>query len=154
MGQLANGINLSNNSHHSVATTYAQQRIIAIPPHGNKNLTEEKWIKNKTKPIRIEMAETFQNRFDHNDYGIKEGQITKGEVIVFKEGESSWKREYIITYSTEEDFHTFSSIKTALYLHEAIGVSESYGYDEDKNDNKTIDELNTYTITGFYHIQR
>ena len=42
VGQLANGVSIGGESSHSVSKTYSQQRVIAIPPHGNRNLTEEK----------------------------------------------------------------------------------------------------------------
>ena len=45
VGKIADGINAGGGSTHSVSKTYMMQRIIAIPPHGSRKLTEEKYIK-------------------------------------------------------------------------------------------------------------
>lgn len=154
-GQLAGGVSVGGGSSHSVSTTYSQQRIIAIPPHGNRNLTNEKWVQTKKTNLltlssaeyqRIESAEEFRIHTwekGNSNIGLKRGIINKGNVRIFKENELNWKREYIITYSTEEDFSTYSSINAELFIHEIIGNS-IWRTDPDKH----ITGINEYTIQG------
>lgn len=150
VGQLASGIAVGGGSSHSVSTTYLQQRVIAIPPHGNRNLTEEKWVQTKNGNLlssaeytTVENAEFF-NIISGASTTIKRGDIKRGEVRVFAENELPWKREYIITYSTEEDFATYSTINAELYIHEMIGRS-TWDYNSDKH----IAGINEYTIEGW-----
>lgn len=131
VGQLASGVGVGGGTSHSVSITYSQQRVIAIPPHGNRNLTDEKWVKTKkgsllTEPqyTKVEKAESFDFRDVRSSVlGLRRGMVKRGEVLTYQEDESPWKREYIITYSTDETFNTYSSIKSELYIHEIIGCS-------------------------------
>ena len=148
IGQLAGGISVGGGSSHSVSKTYSQQRIIAIPPHGNKNLTEEKWVKSKNKYLHIENAESFEFRYDRaKEMNLKRGMVNRGDVITFNENESPWKREFIITYSTDESFRSFSSIKAELFIHEIIGCKFfEQNYSADRH--KFIEGFDEYTIVG------
>ena len=160
IGQLADGINVSGGSSHSVSTTYSQQRVIAIPPHGNKNLVDDRWVKTKkgfalldidAEYKSIESVETFDFGLfsdeggDHS-YGLPGDGIKRGEVKTFAEDELSWKREYYITYSTEEDFRTYSTINAELYIHEIIGGAGDIF--EDRKNMKYIENIGEYTINA------
>ena len=83
VGQLANGVSIGGESSHSVSKTYSQQRVIAIPPHGNRNLTEEKWIKGNKEYERWGKAELFEYNpyvWPHNedDLWLKRGIVKRG----------------------------------------------------------------------------
>lgn len=159
IGQLANGVNIGGDSSHSVSTTYSQQRVITIPPHGNRNLTDEKWVKTKNGGILneaaytiVEEAEDFRIEesmysYIHNKYS---GIVNKGQILVFNENEIPWKREYIITYSTEEDFKTYSSINSELYIREIIGAFKGVKPD---NLGKDFKGINKYTLNPFHYIK-
>ena len=135
VGQLANGVSVGGGTSHSVSTTYSQQRIIAIPPHGTRNLTDEKWVKTKNENLLsvaeydlVEEAECFNEArvlVHHNipnpQFDLEDDLVNKGEVLIYKEDESPWKQEYIITYSFDETFSTYSSLNAELYLHEILG---------------------------------
>jgi hypothetical protein len=119
-GQLAGGISVGGGTSHSVSTTYSQQRIIAIPPHGNRNLTDTKWVSVKKDTYqRIEETESF---IINDEIDLPVRSIMRGDVNYFSENELPWKREYILTYSTDEKFDTYSTINAELYIHEIIGL--------------------------------
>lgn len=127
VGKIAGGIGVGGNSNHSVSTTYTQQRVIAIPPGGNKNLCNEEWIQTNKGHIfgyreyeKIDRCEWLSAIYDVSSlehcYKMK-----KGQVEYLNEDESPWKREYFITYSTSEDFNTYSTLNAKLFVHEVIG---------------------------------
>lgn len=160
LGQLANGIGIGGGSSHSVSTSYSQQRVIAIPPHGTINLTEDKWVKTKKGNMlnngpefkAIEKAEEFDFTWYNDEIlgtselGLKEGLVNRGEIKLFNEGDLTWKREYIVTYSTEESFRTFSTINSELYIREIIGGSKMV--DKWHDFGKYIEQKNENTLVG------
>ena len=155
VGQLANGVSIGGESSHSVSKTYSQQRVIAIPPHGNRNLTEEKWIKVNKEYERWGKAELFEYNpyvWPHNedDLGLKRGIVKRGETITFSEDISPYKREYLVTYSTDEFFSSFSTLKAEIYLHQILGVYAYYF----KPENKYIDGIDENTIVGRYELKK
>lgn len=152
VGQLANGVSIGGESSHSVSKTYSQQRVIAIPPHGNRNLTEEKRIKEYERWGKAELFEYNPYVWPHNedDLGLKRGIVKRGETITFSEDISPYKREYLVTYSTDEFFSSFSTLKAEIYLHQIFGV---YAYNF-KPENKYIDGIDENTIVGRYELKK
>lgn len=155
VGQLANGVSIGGESSHSVSKTYSQQRVIAIPPHGNRNMTEEKWVEVNKTYERWGKAELFEYNpcvWPHNedDLGLKRGIVKRGESITFSENNSPYKREYLITYSTDEYFSSYSTLKAEIYLHQIFGVFAYYFKPEDKY----IDGIDENTIVGRYELKK
>lgn len=155
IGQIASGVSVGGGTSHSVSTTYSQQRVIAIPPHGNRNLSEEKWVQTKKANLlsdaeykTVDKAENFELWGKSSGFGLKRGMVKRGQVRYFNENEIPWKREYIITYSTEEDFKTYSSLNAELYIHEIIGCST---WIDNNNSGKYLNGVNEYTIEGCHH---
>jgi hypothetical protein len=174
-GTVASGISVGGGKSHSVSKTYSQQRVIAIPPHGNKYLTMPKLVShNNSKGEMIESAETFDfcqlraskikcegfqillgnNNFESSFY-IKPDFLKKGEVMTYSEQDSPCKREYVFVYSKDDDFSTYSILNMTWYLHEIIGSEKLYWYSSiitylQCEDYKYIDDINDYTIEGFY----
>ena len=153
IGQIASGTSIGGGTTHSTSTTFNQQRILSIPPQGNRNLTEEAWIKTKKGNLLSDAeyetygeAEYF-DYIDAQDIGLKSGMLDVGQFRLFSEDELPWKREYIIVYSNEEDFKTYSAIKTELYIHEAIGHGNIY---EGNKIEKVINNINKHTITSWH----
>jgi len=122
IGTLAGGVAIGGGSSSTISTTYSQQRIIAIPPHGSRNISEHKEVKKQI----VEEGEYFSI----DELGIKpqRGIVTKGEVKTYAEVESPWKWKYLITYSTENDFKTYSVLNANLYVHQIIGTGMSHLY--------------------------
>ena len=154
VGQLADGVNVGGGTSNSVSRTYAQQRVIAIPPHGNRNLTDEHWAKTKSGHVLayanyepIEEAERFgyswKLHLRRYELGLTRGIVKRGETRTFDENDLPWKRKYYITYSSEEDFKTYSTLNAELYMHEIIG--DNYMFNIEKKE-KYIVGINEYTI--------
>lgn len=118
VGTLAGGVAVGGGSSNTVSTTYSQQRILAIPPHGRMNLTNFKQMDKKPFKI-IEHAEYFQMRLNQNP--AKRGIVERGQVLTYDTNNSPWKRQYFITYSTDSNFSTYSTMKIELYIHQLIG---------------------------------
>lgn len=139
IGQIASGVNVGGGTSSSVSTTYVSQRFIAIPPHGSKFLTEYIWVGSGKRRTCVERPEDFQfmwiyDRENHDfkstkDMGLKKGIVKGNGVMVFDENELPWKREYFITYSTNENFSTYSVLHAELFIQEIIGDQKDYDFD-------------------------
>lgn len=164
IGQLADGVKVGGGSSHSVSKSYSQQRVIAIPPHGNRNLSEYKSVQTKKGNLfsdaeytSIDKAESFNfseydidlHEWHIKDFKLERGLVKRGEVLTYNENESPWKREFVITYSTDEYFRTYSSIKSELYLHEIMGCG-FYEYNNNEKQSLYIEGLNQFSIVGTY----
>ncbi len=174
-GAVASGISVGGGRSHSVSKTYSQQRVIAIPPHGNKYLTVPKLANhNNHKGEMVEFAETFDfcqlrasrikceghqillgnNQFE-SSFNIQQNLLKKGEVLTYSEQESPYKREYVFIYSKDQNFSTYSMLNMTWYLHEIIGSEKLYWYSSIGLylyccDSVYIDGINDYTIEGYY----
>lgn len=118
-GVLGIGGVVGGSTSNSVSTTYSQQRFIAIPPHGNCNLTNFKRMEKYPYKI-IENVEFFATKTSNNP--PKRGVVKKGEVLTYDAKNSPWKKKYIITYSTDSNFKTYSTIQAEIYLYKMIGT--------------------------------
>ena len=70
--------------------------------------------------------------------------IKEGHTKFFEEEEFGWKREYYITYSNYEDFHTYSNLHAELYVYEIIGGAWASYIDD--NIKKYVNNVNENTI--------
>ena len=139
INQLAGGVNVGGGTTSSISTSYATQRIIAIPPHGSKYLTEYVWIGEGKRRTCVESPEFFSFDFwekiynsnghdtkgtEYNsitDLGLRRGVISKGQTKIFGEKDLPWKRGFYITYSTDDDIRNYSVLNANLYIQEIIG---------------------------------
>lgn len=135
IGQVAGGVNVGGGTSNSVSTTYASQRFIAIPPHGNKFLSEYKWVGEGKRRTCVEEPEFFNwlwlSEGNHEfkstvEIGLKRGIVNKNGTKVFGENELPWKREYFVTYSTDDTFRSYSALHAELYIQEIIGDQKDF----------------------------
>lgn len=130
-GTLANGIGVGGGSSHSSTTTYTQQRIIAIPPQGVVPLSVNKSVQVKSTFMRdignayktIDECEAFY--WDGENLNLN---ILKGEIKTFNESDSPMSFDYVITYSSDERFSQYSSMKFGIFVHEIIGEGYLCGF--------------------------
>ena len=154
VGQLASGVSVGGGSNHSTSKTYSQQRILAIPPHANVNLTENRWVQTKKGNLLsspdydlIEKSEEFYLEWVKcSDLGLKRGMVKQGEDLCYSEDNSPYTKQYIITYSSDANFSNYSILKTTVFLHQLVGCQSSIYY-SDKHE-RYIDGLNEHTIEG------
>ena len=121
IGQVANGVSVGGGSSASVSTTYSSQRIISIPPKGQRNLTDLKMVKVKGNMYKtVSEAENF-NKLKTD----LKGKLSAGEHF-FNESNTPFTIDYNITYSTSEDFSTYSIVHSKLFLRGIIGSKHSF----------------------------
>lgn len=133
-GQLAGGIRVGGSSSKMSSTTYVTQRVIAIPQHSKRKLCENKNVDVSTTKWKIidprEHFKTYDISSDgsYNNYhclasqfGFKKGDVKKGQVLNFDENNTPYQREYMLTYSNDENFSTYSTVNFTLYLRHAFG---------------------------------
>jgi len=149
VGALANSLSVGGASQHSVSTNYSQQRILAIPPHSQKDLSEFKQVH-----IRRNEYKTISDLEYYNfSFGLK-GQLKEGEYIfLHNEAESPYTAQYYITYSTSQNFSTYSILHAKLYARCVIGcdhlncfrLSNGFRY----NDQKLVKAFQKY-VSNFW----
>ena len=103
--------------------TCTAQRVIAIPPHSKKNLSDYNAVMMKSGNISelkiIDYPEDFN--WDAKAAGIYEGFIQTYDVRTFPEDKSPYYRSFLITYSKDEDFTTYSLLPINFYMRQLIG---------------------------------
>lgn len=117
IGTLAGATTVGSSNQHSVATTYTNQRFLAIPPHSKKNLTEYKQVKVKKNEYEI-ISDIEEYVFYKNDL---RGILKKNNYLSYSEKESPYTAQYIITYSTTQSFLEYSSLYAKLYARYIYG---------------------------------
>ena len=128
-------------------TSYLQ-RVIAIPPHKKKNLSDYHAVvinNGKYPEVKIiDYPEDFH--WDAKAAGICEGYMADYEVRQFTEDNSPYYRSFEIAYSKDEDFSTYSLLIIHFYMRQLIGCF----YPELYRDNDIFDMLggDQYTITN------
>jgi hypothetical protein len=120
------------------------KKMIAIPPHGKRNLTDYRWVKHEDGNY-IEIVE-YPEEFlwNLNAAGMYEGFVNYDEVKYFTEENSPYYRTFLIAYSKEPDFATYSLATINFYIREIIG----WRYSEVIRDD--IKEISRTRLTGEY----
>ena len=132
----------------STRTDTSLQRVIVIPPHSKKNLSDYRAIlikKGQFPELKIiDYPEDFH--WDAKVAGVCEGFLSDYEVRSFAEDKSPYYRSFEIAYSKDEDFSTYSLLTINFYMRQLIGCY----YPELYRDNDIFDCLgaNQYTITN------
>lgn len=101
LGTLANSITVGGSNQYSTSTTYTSQRILAIPPHSKKEISDNE-------------------RFWFYNSELR-GILKKNGYISYSEDNSPYNVRYIITYSASEDFTKYSYLYTKLYTRYIYG---------------------------------
>ena len=130
LGTLAGSVSVGGSSQSGVTTTYNQQRILAIPPHSTKNLSEFKQVHVKKKEYKtISDAELW-----HFYLFGQRGFIKKGQINSYTEDTTPYTNRYIITYSTTQDFSTYSTLNTKVYARYIVGedINVTYCYNRER----------------------
>ena len=120
------------------------KRMMAIPPHGKRNLTDYRWVKHEDGNYVeiVEYPEEFL--WNLNAAGMYEGFVNYDEVKYFTEENSPYYRTFLIAYSKQPDFSTYSLATINFYIREIIG----WRYSEVIRDD--IKEISRTRLTGEY----
>ena len=142
-GILANSTTVGGGSQHGVSTTYSNQRILAIPPHTKKDLTEFKQVHIK--------KDQYKTISDLEEYGFflksLRGKLKQNSYIEYTESETPYTAKYYILYSTSQDFSKYSILNAHLYARYVVGgfYSTLFSYKREK----TIKDIQKY-ISNFW----
>ena len=135
--------------HNPVDSIY-RERMVTIPPHEQKNLTDYRWIRNPQSNVVeiVEYPEEFLWNMDA--VGISWGYLYIDESRLFTEKNSPFSRTFEICYSKEPDFSTYSLAQIICYIKEIIGCyyPENYRYDLLKNHYIIVGD-DKYSITSW-----
>ena len=103
--------------------TTMKQRIIVIPPHAKKNLSDYNAVKiNKGKFPELKIIDYPEDfHWDAKAAGICEGYLNDYEVRLFSEDNSPYYRSFEIAYSKEKDFSAYSLLTMNFYIRQLIG---------------------------------
>ena len=98
------------------------ERYITIPPRSKRNLSDFRWAMSKSGnyPEILEYPEDFQ--WNAAEAGVTKNFLNKGEEIRYTEDNSPYHMSFIINYSKEEDFSTYSMVKIDFYIRQIIGM--------------------------------
>ena len=158
IGTLANGVNVGGGNMSSTSKTYSKQRILAIPPKGSMPI--EKYQRETFKrvgfnPVKFEVISDGELLL----YGYADNEMPKimrGEKYIYKEEESPYHADYMITYSKDTDFKDVSTLKASVFIRQLIGWN---GWTDRSASNKDklmkwckefIPSYNDYTIIGTF----
>lgn len=129
-----------------------RERVLVIPPQGQKILTDYHWIKNKEGNY-VEMVE-YPEEFLWNmeAVGICEGYVNYHESRLFTEKTSPFYRTFEISYSKDEDFSTYSLARVNCYIKEIIGYYYPEIFQYSRNNNLLVgdDEYSIVTWQPLY----
>ena len=139
-GSLANSISVGGSSQNSVITTFSNERIKAIPPHATANLTDYRQVMNNDTYVTISDAEYWGFLL------LKRGVVKRDGHKLYDENDTPYTNKYIITYSTSQDFSTYSVLNAKIYARCIIGCNFSTyeGYEE-----KLIKKIQKY-VSNFW----
>ena len=105
--------------------TNSVDRIMAIPPHAKKNLCEYDVVLTNSengnfKQLKIkDYPEDFN--WDAKSAKVNKGLLQEFEVRTFSEDNSPYYRTYLITYSKDKEFSTYTLLPINFYMRQLIG---------------------------------
>lgn len=125
VGTLANGVSLGGGSSNDMTKTYQQQRTIIVPPNGSEYVSQYKTDRGHI----ISSGESFDpgdiSTITREDDDGKTIFITTrphvNEVLEYDASSTPFYVDYIITYSTDHEFKTYSVLKFRFYISQAFG---------------------------------
>lgn len=118
-GTLANGLAVGTGSSKSASTTYAQNRILTVPPMATANLTEEKRDGRDGRGL-ITNSESFY--IDAKDEWLPKRSVPKNGSISYSEKESPYTLKYVVVYSKDAQFSEIKRNTFELYVQQVLGV--------------------------------
>lgn len=102
-GLLASGINIGGSASNGTATVVEAQRIISIAPHECEQITFRD-----------------QDYIDFLVYGYDD--IKKGELKNYTEETSPFSTNFLISYSLDSSFQTYSQVSGSFFLKQVLGT--------------------------------
>ena len=152
VGSIASGISVGSGSSGAVSSTYSDDRVLAIPPSGNINLREDKYMKyskgnnfNKSEKYKLVNQSEVLDFVELNQEvlgcwnWLVEIEKGKDESIkldlqpklvklysskVFNEIDTPLSVKYILSYSFDLGFENYYTTNFSIFLKEIIGCAK------------------------------
>lgn len=154
VGAIAGATTVGGGRSHSISTEHHKERILAIPPHGNKTLSAfdiacAKMSNFKTvincKAISKNEPIPGQTGEGSSEYWFKKSKINQqihhGEMIEYMSNNSIGINNYNITYSCDPNFTDKKNLSFETYLKYIIGSDISLWCDSKKKSQKIWNNL-------------
>lgn len=119
-----------------------EQKVLAIPPKGKVALPP--CVSLNDNEEFIEEYDTFSVTLPVAQYPLHACQVTN-----IAEHQAPYKNSFIITYSPNKKFETYSTVKFGLYLRQLIGLGTRFS----KFDETLIHDYDRYTICGKIYLE-
>lgn len=145
LGTIAQGISVGGGASRSSGMTVNQQRFLVLPPHGRAALATN----NEIKGQKLDSYERYI--FLKDDINPI---IHKGEVLNYDENNTPYSIDYLITYSDNHNFTTYSVLNTKLYIKQIFGTrftmnSSGWSGSWDEAFERRIQDIDQYCIIGY-----
>lgn len=117
IGALASGLNVGGANTSGTQITVTEQRVITIPPQGSVSLPGTK----------VSNGKNFEEVFENFEIGEYKGvtaealDIKQWTTRDFSESNSPVTMSRLVTYSTDPEFSTYTTLPIKLYVGEIIG---------------------------------
>lgn len=129
IGTLAGSITAGGQNSQNVTTTYSKNRILIIPPKAVSALSDfsyqDKIVLTEAESVMPPYTEVSSNPFEslRTHSRFERGFVSANQVRTFEENNSPYSRDYIVTYSKQNDFSSYSVLTFGVYMKEIVGVN-------------------------------
>ena len=125
VGTLANGLTVGGGNSDNMTRTYQMQQILVIPSKGSeyvsKYVSDRGYAVSKGESIAPGNLSTITRVGDDGKMKVICVRLLRNEEKVFSSEESPYYIDYLITYSSDSEFKTYSTLKFRLYISQAFG---------------------------------
>ena len=141
LGTIAQGVNVGGGVSNSSGMTIGQQRFLVLPPHGRAALAKDNEMLDRNERFAQLMSEINP-------------PIHKGEVLNYNENDTPYTIDYLITYSDNQNFTTYSVLNTKIYIKQIFGThmgvwSVGIGDTVEAAIKRRISGVDKYCIIGY-----
>lgn len=145
VGTVAGGVNVGGGSSNSNTTTYANERVIMIPPHGKYVLSKQDF--ELIKPHFGGYWDILIKSLGESFCGTDVKGLKVGEYKTYTEEDTPASKSYLVSYSKSPDFKSTKQVKFGVYVKDAIGKRWYWGlYGYEGFLKKSIDGVDKTTI--------
>lgn len=159
LGGIGLGVNVGSTQGGAVTTNHGGMAILSVPPQGSITITRLDQPKLKDGGIGLtnypewyiaECPEVFSRILSDGElvgvsYPMGANNLMVGEERVYTEAESPYTRTYMLTYSFDDTFSSYSTMNFGLYLKQVFGTDLLKGW-ESKSAEKYIQNVNSKTL--------
>ena len=123
VGTLANGVSVGSGSSNDMTKTYQQQRVVVVPPKCSEYISQYKTdrghvISSGESFYPGDISTVIRENEEGNSIAI---HPYVNEVLEFDASSTPYYVDYVITYSSDPEFKTYSVLKFRFYISQVFG---------------------------------